>query len=507
MVSAMIYAVCACAVVALIFLKGGRRRASPLPPGPAAHPIIGHLLKFDPAHQYELFRRWANDYGDLFHLRILGQTMIIVNSLNVATELMEKRSSNYSDRPDCTTIEMMGYEMNLVLLRYGPKWRKLRRMFQEYLNSRMSPVYQATQLREAHVVLNKLLVAPTEIRSATHRFALATALEVAYGIRILSDDDVNIELAEAAIGGVEEATAGVSLIDMFPFLKDVPHWLPGCSFLTTVPRYWRPATRRMIEVPFNNVRRQMAAGVAPPSFAASLLERLDVNNVGVEDLKDIEGAASTVHSAGTETTWSSLQLFFLAMMLFPEAQRKAQEEIARVVGVNRLPDFSDREALPYLECVLQETSRWHPAVPLGIPHRSLHDDVYNGMFIPKGSFIIPHVTAMSRDAKVYKNADDFYPERFLPAPAGYGEPHLSAAFGFGRRICPGRHLAGNSTWIVAATVLAAFTINKPIGKDGQVIEQKIEFLTGGQTSPPKPFECVVRSRSDKMVEVIMQLSD
>jgi cytochrome P450 len=54
------------------------------------------------------------------------------------------------------------------------------------------------------------------------------------------------------------------------------------------------------------------------------------------------------------------------MVLYPEVQAKAQAEIDRVVGKNRLPDFDDRSALPYLDAVLRETLRWHPVFPMGL---------------------------------------------------------------------------------------------------------------------------------------------
>ena len=49
------------------------------------------------------------------------------------------------------------------------------------------------------------------------------------------------------------------------------------------------------------------------------------------------------------------------MLVHPEVQRKAQDEIDRVVGVGRLPDFSDRDSLPYLDCVIQECRRYGTA--------------------------------------------------------------------------------------------------------------------------------------------------
>lgn len=121
------------------------------------------------------------------------------------------------------------------------------------------------------------------------------------------------------------------------------------------------------------------------------------------------------------------------MVLHPECQRRCQEEIDAVIGTDRLPEFSDRDSLPYLECILQETLRWNPVVPLGVAHRSQEDDVYRGMFIPKGSVVIPNIGGMTQDERKHADPQKFNPSRFLPKPEGGGESYQAANFGWGRR--------------------------------------------------------------------------
>ena len=73
------------------------------------------------------------------------------------------------------------------------------------------------------------------------------------------------------------------------------------------------------------------------------------------------------------------------MTAYPEAQRKAQEEIERVVGRDRLPVFEDRASLPYTDAIFREVLRLWPPTPLIIPRVATEDDVYKGYFIPKGA--------------------------------------------------------------------------------------------------------------------------
>lgn len=151
-------------------------------------------------------------------------------------------------------------------------------------------------------------------------------------------------------------------------------------------------------------------------------------------MNDIKGAAGAIFIAGANTTWSTIIICILNLIMNPEVLKKAQAEIDAVVGLNRLPDFEDRSNLRYTDYIVEEAFRWAPLSPVGVPHRSLEDDVYNGMFIPKGSIIYANARAMCYDETRYKNPSQFNPERFMPKEeGGAGEPFSLGPFGFGRR--------------------------------------------------------------------------
>lgn len=77
------------------------------------------------------------------------------------------------------------------------------------------------------------------------------------------------------------------------------------------------------------------------------------------------------------------------MTLFPEVQKKAQAELDRVVGPDRLPEYTDIDHMPYIQATLMEALRWMPVLPLSVPLAATDDDEYKGYHIPKGSMIIP----------------------------------------------------------------------------------------------------------------------
>lgn len=90
-------------------------------------------------------------------------------------------------------------------------------------------------------------------------------------------------------------------------------------------------------------------------------------------------------------TVSVILSFFLAMTLYPDIQRRAQEEVDNVTGGTRLPTYEDRDKMPYVNGLVYECLRWNPVVPLGLAHTSTKEDIYNGMRIPKGTTLFANV--------------------------------------------------------------------------------------------------------------------
>lgn len=76
----------------------------------------------------------------------------------------------------------------------------------------------------------------------------------------------------------------------------------------------------------------------------------------------------------------------MAMVKHPQVVKKAQVELDRIVGRDRLPAFSDQADLVYIRALIAEVHRWRPVIAGGLPHRLDQDDVYEGYFLPKGNY-------------------------------------------------------------------------------------------------------------------------
>ena len=205
-----------------------------------------------------------------------------------------------------------------------------------------------------------------------------------------------------------------------------------------------------------------------------------------------------------------MRAFFLAMLIYPEVQARAAAEVQEVVGSDRLPTLADRASLPYCSAVLKELFRWAVVGPLGelescnqrqsdelkpltgVPHvNKSQDDVYEGVFIPKGTIVIANIwfvpshsryghpihpifRAITRDPKTYTNPHIFDPLRFLDRK----EPETKANFGYGRRYCPGVGLAEASMFLQISQMLAVFKLERTRDTNGHEIIPPAIWETG-----------------------------
>ncbi|KAF9552269.1 cytochrome P450, partial [Agrocybe pediades] len=236
-----------------------KRRIKPVhstPPGPPADPLIGHM-RMIPEHDVHLFyHELSKKYGKIISLRVPRRTLIILNSAKAAVDLLEKRSSIYSDRPSSDVNTLMGFASSLVFFPYGENFRRHRRLLNQYFHQKKCVSYQGVQKREAHRLIHSLAASPEKFEDHLNRYSASIILNVAHGHQVQGEDDEYMKIAEAVEYAITHcAPPGSNLVDMFPFLKDMPSWMPG-TFAAKQARLFRPAVDRMHDYPFEDAKRK-----------------------------------------------------------------------------------------------------------------------------------------------------------------------------------------------------------------------------------------------------------
>ncbi|KAI9061908.1 cytochrome P450 [Trametes sanguinea] len=486
-----------------------RRRRQTLPPGPTGLPFFGSALQLPATFQERTFARWGLLYGDVVYVKFFNRPTLILNSIEAARDLLDKRSAKYSDRPRMVLFtEMIGQETSLPSIRYGDQLRMHRKwMFDGVGNKEKLRSYQAMQHREVCKLVSNLAKSPARFYDHIHLYLAALLTEVAYGRRVLSLDDELVQIAERGIEGSNDiGSPGSMLVDFFPILKYIPKWLPGAGLKRRADSSVRKDVMAWKETGFGKFIADYESGAAPPCIFTTVRSGLG-DSPGESELEHMKGLTFSVYGGGVETSRGTLLTSILAMTRNPRVLREAHEEMDRVVGRDRLPDFSDKESLPYLSAILEEVFRWHAAVPLAIPHQLMVDDEYRGWNIPAGCMVIPNTWAMTRDERYYPDPEQFLPERYLTAE-GLKDSDLplpsSFVFGYGRRVCPGQAFAEATIWLAIAHIVALFDIRKAVDEAGNEVTPLPDFKSGF-TNQPVPFDCQICPRSEKAAAIIAQL--
>ncbi|KAI1433867.1 cytochrome P450 oxidoreductase OrdA-like protein [Xylaria sp. CBS 124048] len=477
-----------------------------LPPGPRGLPFLGSVDALPPkgAHEWKHWLKYKDAYGPISSVTAFGTTIVLLHSPELAFELFEKRSSVYSSRSRFTFAgEMIGWKNTVVLREYGKEFRQHRKNIHAMIGTQATvQPYMPIQEKEVHRFLLRVLKDPEGLLDHIRTEAGAMILKMIYGYTIdPHKSDPLVKLVGETLEQFSLGTAvGSWLVDLVPAMKYIPDWLPGADF-KRLAKKWQASLIKTADKPFEFAQRRIAKGQAGKSYVSDF-----GSDLSSEDQYMVKWTAAALYSGGSDTTVNTVAAFFLAISLYPEVQQRAREEIDQVIGTGRLPKFDDRDNLPYINAVVKEALRWHPVLPLVIPHTTSADDMFKGYFIPKDAIVVPNVWWFTHDPAVYKNPSTFDPSRFLGAnPCPDPRDHI---FGYGRRICPGRFFAYTSIWLTIAQSLAVFDIRKPLDEQGVEIEPPttdptVLFSTGA-ISHPKPFIAMVKPRSELHAELIKE---
>ncbi|PBK63903.1 cytochrome P450 [Armillaria solidipes] len=483
-------------------------RGLPLPPGPPGKPLVGNLLDIPTQYPWIRFTEWKKRFGDIVYVEAVGRGILVLNTMEAVVDLLSEKANIYSDRPNLVMAgDMMGLNNSIPMLPYGPIFKQHRKLCHMSLSSESVKQYHNIQEDATAMYLSSILDTPSSFVKQLRLTAGRIIMSVTYGISLQTPEDIYITEAETTMLMIGKSTVpGAHLVDLLPALRYLPSWIPFNSIPRTAT-YGRDLIWSMISRPFEHVKREMASGTARPSFTRDCLENFDSEISGSsKDEQDhlVRWAAGAMYGAGGESTYASILSFIVAMALFPDVQRKIQEEIDSIVGNNRLPSVRDRPSMPYVEATMKETLRWKPALPLSIARKSNQADYYKGHYIPEGTIVIPNVWAISIDDKSGIPSTEFAPERHLKECVSQtATDPISYAFGFGRRACPGRYLGENNLFLLIAGIMATVNVGKPKDPCGQELPFDPSY-TSGLVTFPEPYEVSLTCRSPEIAAAVKE---
>ncbi|KAK2753622.1 hypothetical protein FQN54_007399 [Arachnomyces sp. PD_36] len=431
---------CACLLLGGLYLRRGSNL--PLPPGPYPLPIIGNIHQLLSKPLPELLLEWHQKYGPVVSFQSGSRLMVSVSSHDICQDLMVRKGTLYSSRPDIVIAGKYATRgLHIALLPFGKKYQAHRRILASVTTENASRKYRLLESVESLQVMVDLL-SSNDFSSSFRRYGASVTNALAYGRRLTHEDEDEAEFREAEqlAHRLVDVLAYIhfALVEIFPILDNLPGFLaPWKAF---GQKYYTEATS------FYCKNLLKAKSTQSWNWVKHSLTLPEIKDMQIDEVSMIFGTAL---QAALETIPSTLRVFVKAMLLYPDCLAKAQTELNEVVGPDRVPSFSDMSSLPYINAIVSECCRWQPVIALGVPHSNTHDDEYGGFLIPKGTILFPNSWAIGFDEALHNNAREFIPERWFDNP----DLPNSAPFGYGRRVCPGKFIGIDSLFINIARMI------------------------------------------------------
>ncbi|KKA19811.1 Cytochrome P450 [Rasamsonia emersonii CBS 393.64] len=415
-------------------------------------------------------------YGGMFSLKLETGTAVVLTDRRIIKELVDKKSSVPSNRPDSYVAQgIITGGGHLLVMKYRPTWRLFRKLIHQYFMEAMcEKEHIKVQNAEAVQMLQDFVMTPEHHMLHPKRFSNSVIMTLLFGTRTPSYDTPHMarlyDLMENWSKIME--TGATPPVDVYPFLRLIPERFLGnwVSRATKVKEEMESLYSDMI----NHVIRRREQQGSKGSFMDKVLDRNDKLGLSSHELYFLGGV---MMEGGSDTSSSIIIACIQVLTKWPEVQKKAQAEIDAVIGEDRSPLWSKYTKLPYVAAVVKEAMRWRPT-------KFPNPDIFDPAHYAGHTQLAPEYAA-SAD---YENRDHY----------GYGA---------GRRLCPGIHLGERNLFLGIAKLPWAFSFDKELDSSGKPIEPDVDPITGyseGFLVCANPFPCKITPRSEARRDTIMK---
>ncbi|RDX92258.1 Cytochrome P450 83B1, partial [Mucuna pruriens] len=505
----------------LFFFRKHKTSKKPnLPRGPRGLPFIGNLYQLDGSTLCLKLYELSKSYGPIFSLQLGSRPALVISSPELAKEVMKTHDLEFCGRPSLISSMKFSYNgLDMAFSPYRDYWRHTRKIsIIHFLSLKrvlmFSPIrkYEVTQLvkkiRE-NAGCSKVTNLHELLTCLTSSIVCRTALGRRY-----EDEGIEISMFHGLLKEAQELIVSTFYTDYIPFVGGVIDKLTGLmgrleKMFKVLDGFYQNVIDEHLDPQRNKLTDQEDIIDAllqlknDPSFSMDLTPahikpiimgskehkllsriKLYINLVQIIFVAIVNYLikflimdysficeSQNIILAGTDTSAAAVVWAMTALMKNPRVMKKAQEEIRNVYGGKDFIEEEDIEKLPYLKAVIKETMRLYPPLPLLLQRETIKKCRIAGYEIPEKTLVYVNAWAVHRDPETWKEAEEFYPERFLDSTIDFrGYDFELIPFGTGRRICPGIHMGIITVQLVLANLLYSFDWEMPHGIKSEDID-------------------------------------
>lgn len=468
-------------IAALLTLVGTwslfvRVRNRNLPPGPFQFPVIGnlHMLGKLP---HQALAVLSLKFGPLMSLRLGSTLTLVVSSPDMAKEVLKTHDKIIASRPPpLMAPKCLSYNSsNIAFAPYGPSWKQMRKVcVLQLLSSKRLDYFRFIREEEVSAMIRSIIrldIHPVNMSKIASNLTNAIICRMTFG-RKLSDDEDSI--------GSSRIISMLRETFLVAGSFNIGDYVPCLAWLDLQGLNRRMKKAHIMQDAFLEKIIDEHVGQNGHNVSRDLVDVL-LEVSGDKDLEfpitrdNIKGVLFDMISGGTDTTSTTIEWGMSELLRNPLVMKKLQEELERVVGMERMVNEADIPFLVYLQAVAKETLRLHPPGPLTLPHAPVEACNVLGYEIPRNTAVLVNLWAIGRNPKSWEDAERFVPERFMKDGSGLDEKLKNCEwipFGAGRRGCPGEQLAMLVLELALAQLVHCFDWRLP---DGQELDMSERF--------------------------------
>lgn len=471
--------------VVWFFYKWFNMRPKNFPPGPMPLPIIGSIYNFPSKHISKNIEIWSKKYGETIGYMFVSQPIVFVTGVdNVLAAL---RKEEFQGRPDDFDLRNRSFgERFGVFMSDGEQWLESRRFSVKHLRSFGKEETENLMKEEIDALLNH--IKDDSIIQGNGLFGFP-AVNVIWAIlsnkRFSLDDEKAKEFLANLTESFRIGQPEGNIVGVLPFMR---FFNPTFKTLDKVNKKIQIFMKKAIEE-----HKDVLDYNCPRDMIDQYLVEMEARNKAGTNTtyseEDLILICMDLFGAGAESTSNTIEFVILYMILYPEVQKKLQEELDRVLQRSRRPNLDDKNRLPYTMAVISETLRINTVVPIDVPHRCTSDTKFNNYFIPKDTTISINLWSLGHSEEHWKEPEVFDPNRFIDDNGQYMKYSFFHPFGLSKRVCIGETIARNIIFLFVATFFEKFSVSLPKGDPLPSTEAQTGFTTA-----PKPFRIKVNHR-------------
>ncbi|KAI9496236.1 cytochrome P450 [Zychaea mexicana] len=477
-----------------------------IPAVDGAIPYFGHMFQIPKELPMLKFHEWHQRYGSIFRMNLGVKPWIVIGNRHIAHDILKINDDVTSGRPYHHYLSH--YHMinrgGVSFRNPDERWRRYRAIAQTILRPQNVAAMTQTIEFEACRVSDLLLKGTTAAGVNTVKYMQLLTQNVItnalFGITMESLDD---PLYKCVIGLVDKS------IKWAGPLEDIYTFLPILAQIMDIFTSNQKKMAELIENKRNPVYRRLIQQ-ALEHGRPCLVKDMYINNEQYEfDDDDILVFVSNMVNAGTETVAMALSWTVLILSRYKDVQKRLQQEVdAFIAQYNRMPVYEDRENLPLLISVQKECLRFRPPMHFALPRETTEDLEYKGYHIPKSTVLLANTFTMNFSEEYYDEPEKFIADRFLKdqrpfavsASASPEKKRDQFVFGWGRRLCPGAHLADVEYFAMMVRILATINIEPPLDDKGEPVHGDLNaFRDAGLVVAPLESQLRFIQRPDKLI--------